>query len=545
LTAAYSDEDVTALRRRLADAESLLEAIREGRVDALVVNWAAEEHIFTLESADLPYRRFLEQMSEGAVSLDSSGQIVYCNRFFAELVKTPREELAGVALERFVTPASLSDYRAALEGDDVHRVGIRLSVAGVEVPVQLAVSPVGSEQARRFTVVVTDLSERERLQTLSALQEASEAASLAKDHFLARVGHELRTPLQVVKGWTQFLLRRSTELDDRTQKALETIDRSVDMQRKLIEDLLDLSRIASGKMRLERVNLDASQLAAGVAASLVLSAEAKQIELTLAAPRRVHVEADPHRLEQVLNNLIGNAIKFTPRGGHVRVTVAEDHGTARIAVIDDGRGIDGPMLSRVFQLFSQKVDEDAGRDGGLGLGLAISKQLVELHGGSLHVRSDGRDRGSTFTIELPALAGAADRPSFVPRRGLSLKDRRILVIDDEKDARDVVARLLAAAEAEVVTAPDVPTALARLEQESFDAIVSDLLMPGIDGLELAREVRKRHGETRPLVALSGLPGADVGDRARAAGFSAFVAKPVGDEELVSKLAQLIGSLPAA
>ncbi|HEY8922922.1 MAG TPA: PAS domain-containing protein, partial [Polyangia bacterium] len=208
-------ETVLDLKRRLADAEALLDAIREGQVDALVIGQAEKEHVYSLEGPELPYRQFLEQMGEGAVSLDAEGRVLFCNRFFASLTDRPREDILGLPFEDFLTPRCRAELRASLVEGGLGHLGLALvGKAGRELPVQVTVTSAGEESAQRFTLVVTDLSERERVRELSALQEASEAANQAKDQFLAYVGHDLRTPLQVIKGWTQYLLKRADELGD-------------------------------------------------------------------------------------------------------------------------------------------------------------------------------------------------------------------------------------------------------------------------------------------------------------------------------------------
>jgi PAS domain S-box-containing protein len=535
-----------ALLKRLAELEATLDAIRAGRVDALVVDGIDGEQVYTLESPDLPYRRFLEQMAEGAVSLDASSTILFCNRFFAELVGRRREELIGSSFADLIAKENIVGYRAALRADHAQHFGSALWVApgrgsnGHALPVQLAITPVGSGPARRFTVVITDLSERDRL---SAAREAVESESLAKDRFLAALAHELRGPLHVIMGWSAFLLEQSAELEPSARKAIETIDRNAKLQRRLIEDMLDVARISSGKLRLNQVPLDLGALVSVTGEAMARAAHEKGIALELNVAETAIVRCDAQRIEQMLQNLVGNAIKFTPEGGKVKLFLEASAGVARLVVSDDGRGIEPALLSQIFQPFRQGLPQNVDqRDSGLGLGLAITKQIATLHGGHVRVHSEGLGHGATFVVELPlheeqaSPAGEGTSHSSSP---ISLAGARILVADDEEDARELTARMLLRGGAEVVCVSGAEAALARLETQPFDAIVSDLIMPGIDGWDFVDAVRKRHGSALPIVALSGVVGVGHRPRTATAGFFALLKKPVDEQELLSALARAI------
>lgn len=529
------------LQSRLDEAEATLEAIRTGRVDALVIDGSDGEQVYTLESADLPYRQFLEQMAEGALSLDSASTILFCNRFFTELVERPREKLLGTSFEELIAPSRQVAYRAALRADNAQRFGSALRLtSGLVIPVQLAITPVGSGDARRYTVVITDLSERERLQEMSAARQAVEAESLAKDRFLAALGHELRGPLNVVLGWTNFLLEERAQFQGRALKALEAIERNAKLQRRLIEDMVDVARISSGKLQLAEELLDLSQLARATVGAMQLTAEERRVALHVEASDPLQVVGDAQRLEQMLQNLVGNAIKFTPAGGSVEVRVERGEEVARMTVRDTGRGIDPALLALVFQPFRQGLSDNSGRrESGLGLGLAITKQIVELHGGHVKVDSVGLGHGATFSVELPLAQVAPSAPGRLSSVEISLGGARILVVDDHEDIRELIVRSLARAEAEVVGVAGAEAALARLEAQPFDAIVSDLMMPETDGWELARRVRERFGAALPMVALSASVGALRKDRMQSSGFSAFIAKPAQDTELLATLRRLL------
>ena len=540
------EKTIDVLATRLANAEATLAALREGSVDALAVHGGEGQQAFAPESVDLPYRNFLERMGEGALALDAAAKVIFCNRLFIELVGRTRNAVLGMQLESFIAPEYRRLYRAALNASGPQRVGAALIASdGRLIPVQISLTSSGAGDARRWNAVVSDLSSAERLSAVSAAHEAAEAASLAKDHFLALLGHELRTPLAVMMGWTEYLLQQKQPDEAKTLKALSTIKRNALLQQKLIEDLLDISRIVSGRLQIERRELDLVTLAKDVAASLALRAEAAGLELGLNIGEPVLVRGDPQRLEQVLTNLVGNAIKFTPKGGRVRIAIESEGDSARIDVQDSGVGIDASTLPRVFQLFRQG-DGERQRESGLGVGLTITKHLVELHDGSVQVQSDGLGRGSTFSVKLPVVP-VAPAPSNSVSTWPSqerLPNSRVLVVDDEHEMREITARMLRSFGADVVDVVDATSALARLEREQFDLVVSDIMMPGVDGMAFARALRERHGGQPPLLALTALSGGVASEQARRAGFSAFLTKPVTSKLLYRTVHDLLAK-PAA
>jgi CheY-like chemotaxis protein len=272
-----------------------------------------------------------------------------------------------------------------------------------------------------------------------------------------------------------------------------------------------------------------------------LSADERRIAFSIQVDGPVPIIGDVQRLEQMLQNLIGNAIKFTPSGGSVRIRAAQAADVALVTVSDTGRGIDSTLLALILQPFRQGQSDNTGRrESGLGLGLAITKQIVELHGGHVKVDSAGLGRGATFSVELPLAVESAAQPTGPVSEETSLAGTRILVVDDHEDIRELIVRTLARAEAEVVSVAGVESALARLEGQPFDAIISDLMMPGTDGWELARRVRARFGANLPLLALSASVGTLHGDRMQSSGFDAFIAKPAQDAELLGVLQRLLG-----
>jgi signal transduction histidine kinase/CHASE3 domain sensor protein/ActR/RegA family two-component response regulator len=389
-------------------------------------------------------------------------------------------------------------------------------------------------------------------------RQRAEEANRLKDDFLATVSHELRTPLTAMLGWMKML--RSGRLPvEKHAKALETVDRNAQAQAQLVEDLLDVSRIISGKLRLDTQPVELVDVIQAALESVRPAADAKDIQLHLELGTvGSRVMGDPGRLQQVVWNLVSNAVKFSPGGSRVRVLLERGDGAAEVTVVDEGPGIPADFLPHLFERFTQLEGGTTRRHGGLGLGLAIVRHLVELHGGTVRAASDGPGRGATFTVRLPLAAPrpstgetpsprrTASVPTVRPAHPPSLSARNILVVDDEQDNREVLKVLLEGCGANVVTASSVPEALRALREAPPDLLVSDIGMPGEDGYSLISQVRALSGEQGgrvPAVALTAY--ARVEDRTRAlmAGFNMHVAKPVEPTELLAILSSLVTLAP--
>jgi len=376
-----------------------------------------------------------------------------------------------------------------------------------------------------------------------AARAEAHTANRAKDHFLATLSHELRTPLNAMLGWLRML--RNPRLDE-AQKAhaVDVIERNTRLQTQLINDLLDVSRIVAGKLELEQFPLDLVPVVQDAIETVRADVEGKALALVVELdPRTGEVNGDPMRLQQVMTNLLSNAVKFTPPEGRLSVRLAREGGHARLTVTDSGEGIDAEILRHVFEPFLQADTSTRRAHQGLGLGLAIVRQLVEAHGGRVYAESAGRGQGATFVVELPIVAvrtaradGTVERRG---RRGSRLDGLRVLVVDDQSDAREIVGVVLRERGAEVHLAGSVPEALAVLEQQPIDVLVSDLAMPGADGYDLIRAVRAidRDPHIR-AVALTAYTGHEVRDRAIAAGFAAHATKPLNPDDLVELIARL-------
>ncbi len=382
----------------------------------------------------------------------------------------------------------------------------------------------------------------------------AEDANRLKDEFLATVSHELRAPLNTIKGWA-VLLHRGELTHAETIKAIETIEHNVESQNRLIEDLLDGSRIITGKLRLEREHVNLCELIEAVIESVRLSAEAKSLLLQFTAePEVILVPGDPNRLRQVIWNLLSNAIKFTSQGGWVNVDLRRVNSHVEISVTDSGVGINADFLPYVFDRFRQADGSTKRKFGGLGLGLAIVQHIVELHRGEVSAHSDGEGRGATFTVRLPVADATSQewlhvRPVVNEGAALSSSIRldglRVLLVDDEPDAREMLTNLLKGYGAEIVSASSSAEALQLIEREDVDIIVSDIGMPHEDGYHFIRQVREQKGNRnclKPALALTGYTRTADRVRVLAAGFHSHIAKPVEPKELAIVLASLTGRI---
>ncbi|HXG59608.1 MAG TPA: ATP-binding protein, partial [Thermoanaerobaculia bacterium] len=405
-----------------------------------------------------------------------------------------------------------------------------------------AITFVSSDSKRLFTDV--DLFHAEEFARRAAtaienamLYRAAQEANRAKDDFLATLSHELRTPMTAILGWARVLQDGPPD-DDTVTSAVEAILRSAQAQARLIDDVLDVSRIIAGKMQLAPEPVDMCEVIEAALRTVQPAADAKGVSLEIQRrPGVTLVTGEPGRLQQVIWNLLSNAIKFTPRGGEVVVRAEQSGSFVRITVRDTGKGIAREFLPHVFEPFRQGENVTTRTHGGLGLGLTIVKELVELHGGNISASSDGEGKGASFVVELPVRSVHAERvPSlqrFAIRGSLSvdtpyppLDGVRVLFIDDQEDARILVKTVLGRCGAEVSTAASVAEAVARLECDPADVIVSDIAMPDADGFELIRHVRQARGLTIPVIAMTAFGHAADRERILGAGFDAYLKKPV-------------------
>jgi signal transduction histidine kinase/ActR/RegA family two-component response regulator len=389
-----------------------------------------------------------------------------------------------------------------------------------------------------------DIQKQEAHEEMRLHAEKLKEADRAKDEFIAIISHELRTPMTSILGWARMLTLGG--LDKETEReALESIGRSTNAQAKLIEDLLDESRIASGKLRLELRPLDLASVVEGAATPLRPAAEEKDIKISIhVSPDRYPIAGDPARLQQVISNVLTNAVKFSPEGANVSVRLERSGSMAIIEVTDTGRGISPAFLPYVFDRFRQGEGLSSGRQGGLGLGLAIARHLVELHGGTVDAASEGEGKGTTITIRLPLHDEAAVEDDFVDRDASSrarvfprLDNVRVLIIEDEVDNRNVLSAVLKQCGAEVKCEATADAAGPIVSKWKPDVLVCDIALPDTDGCSFLQSLRSQ-GSTTPALALTvlGRPGEQA--RIIAAGFQVFRQKPIDPGDLAYEVARL-------
>ncbi len=459
-------------------------------------------------------------------------------------------EIAGAAVAGYALTTHLS-YREVvrlardcrLPFDDVW------AVTRKELPVSSSRLPLCGELLG--ILGNTLLSEHDRSRKLEETSLRLAEAAEAKDRFLAVLSHELRTPLTSILGYAAIL--RAGKLDAATDRALEVIERNAKLQTRLIEDLLDVSRIISGSLRLQIRPIALGPVIEAAAANTRPGAQAKGIRLDLVLdPSPATIAGDPVRMQQVVSNLLVNAVKFTPAGGTVEVRLERKGPEVQISVKDTGAGIRPDFLPYVFDRFRQDDTTEARAHGGLGLGLAIVRHLVALHSGSIHAESPGEGRGATFTVRLPALGGAEQPVSgweAPTTRGSSaalddpptLRGVRVLVVDDDADARDLFTRALEHCDARVRAVASAGEALTTLEWWKPDVLVSDIAMPEESGYVLMRRIRHltpEQGGTIPALAVTAYAGADDIKLALAAGFQAHRAKPIEPADLALAVGEL-------
>jgi PAS domain S-box-containing protein len=433
---------------------------------------------------------------------------------------------------------------------------------GEAIPAQynaFALMEQGTQRQTGIATVSRDIREQKRMEAERegllarerAAREEAEEANQLKDEFLATVSHELRTPLTAVLGWVQ-LLRTGTLPPDKRERALATVERNARAQGQLIEDLLDVSRIMTGKLKLEVSSVDVSHVVEAALESLRPAAEAKGIRIQAALDSAGTIMGDASRLQQVVWNLLSNAVKFTPKGGRVQVLVERRDSSVEVSVADTGQGISAQFLPHVFERFRQADGSTTRKAGGLGLGLAIVRHLVELHGGTVSAASEGEGRGATFVVSLPQ-AVAMRRELKVPpvlRGPLQAQENhcppqlvglRLLIVDDEEDTRELLRSLLETCGGLVTTASSPEEALSMMRRESFDVLVSDIGMPEEDGYRFIARVRAlpaAQGGDISAVALTAYTRMEDRTRALLAGFNTHVPKPIEPVELLAVIASL-------
>src|SRR5690349_4760755 len=514
-----------------------------------------------LRISELRYRRLFEAARDGILILDAvTLKITDVNPFMTELLGYSHAEFLGKELWEI---GLFGDKEASQEAfKELQRTGY---LRYEDLPLQATsgklrdvefVSNVYEENSHQVIQCnirdITDRkrAEKERTLLLAAAQAAraeADSANIVKDEFLATLSHELRTPLTSILGWSHLLTDGKLN-KQQTVTAIETIARNARAQGRLIDDLLDISRIKTGKLWLDLRVVKLAPLIQAVVDDVRPAADARSINLEAAFDSNVGpILGDPDRLQQIIWNLLTNAIKFTPKRGDVQVRLERNDSYALITVSDTGQGIATELLPHVFERFRQADSSNTRSNGGLGLGLSIVRQLVELHRGMVTAESSGENAGTTFRVMLPLpnvpeVPNAAEKTDSEIERispttaQHSLNGLRVLVVDDEQDTHELVTALLTTCGAEVVSVSSATEALDQMERQRFDLLISDIGMPEMNGYDLISRIRQlgeEHGGRTPAVALTAYAGFDDRKRALAAGYEMHIPKPFVAAELIS------------
>jgi PAS domain S-box-containing protein len=521
----------------------------------------------------------LSSIGDAVIVTDGEGRVLMINPVATSVTGWTTSDAAGRFLPEVFRIVN-EETRAEVENPvtKVLRAGtivglanhtVLISKTGIETPIDDSGAPIKDSDGNIIGVVLVfrditerKLAEEQREQLLKREQAArheAEQANHLKDEFLATASHELRTPLTSIVGWTRML--RSRRLDSQTSNnALESIERNTDSLMKLIEDLLDTSRIMSGKLLLDMHPIEIGPVIENAVGTVGPAAQAKNITIRIDLEQAGAVLGDANRLQQVVWNLLSNAVKFTPKSGQIAVKLSRFNSQVEVSVSDSGEGIETEFLPFVFDRFRQADGSKTRKHGGLGLGLAIVRNLVEMHGGTVKADSEGPGKGATFSVRLPLLA--VYRKKISPPSTISIDDSadplemltiecppkldglRVLVVDDDGDTLEMLRTVLAQCEADVITVSSAGDAWREIERRRPDVLVSDIGMPKEDGYELIRRSRESESETSeamiPALALTAYAKAEDRVRALSAGYQMHLAKPVEPAELVLVVASLVG-----
>jgi two-component system CheB/CheR fusion protein len=516
----------------------------------------AEEALRTSEAR---LSGLINSAMDAVIAVDGQQRVVLFNPAAEEMFECAANDVVGESLDRFIPVTLQKTHREHIEsfrhtGVTARRMGALGALSGVrsngdEFPIEASISHMELSGQKLSTVILRDITERKlaeaererRLQTEHELRAAAEEANHLKDEFLAIMSHELRNPLNVILGYSElFLLSQEIKQSPQLLRMADAIKRNALTQSRLIRDLLDLSRLRSGKISLSLETISLLTNVNNAVETVRAESEEKQITIEVLSPSEpLFVEGDQVRLEQVVWNLLNNSIKFTPAGGKIMVRLGKENNQASLTVEDTGQGIDYSFLPHVFELFRQGDASDSPDQTGMGIGLGIVRQLVDLHKGSISAYSEGRGAGATFTLKLP-LSVEPKTPTS-PAHGVasSLDEFAILVVDDSSDTAEMVAQLLGMSGAIVTGATSGENGLRILSEREFDAVISDIAMPGMDGFEFLRRLRQLPGRDNvPVLALTGFGRPEDIERVRAAGFHSCVTKPFEFKAMIDVLQKL-------
>lgn len=546
------DEDDLLRSVAIQNSQSILLARQRAEEQLVAAKEALESRTAELEQANELIRTIAENAASSLLMLDARGLATYMNPAaiketgysLEEFGKAPLHDVLHAPSEigHPIEECPIKKAREQMVRLKNHR-DVFVRKDGSTFPVACWLSPLQRDGKQAGAVIeFRDISDELRV------QKSLEDSNRRKDEFLATLSHELRTPMTAVLGWARMLKTGLSEAD--SKHAVNAIEKSAEIQAQLIEDVLDVSRTVGGKMTFRPAPVDVGPALQAAMTTVHPAALAKGIDIVSSIPPGLsRVLGDEGRLQQIFWNLLANAVKFTPRGGTITVRLIEDGSLLRLTVHDTGKGIDPNYLPRVFELFSQEDSSMSRAHEGIGLGLSIVRSLVELHGGTIHAASPGVGRGATFTVDLPVLEGApgtvvasaaAAGTSSAVSELASLRGVRVLVVDDQQYARDLVVAIFRHAGAEVLSASSVREGLIALVSGSPDVVVCDVAMPEKDGFEFLRTLRALDAPANatPIIALTAFGRPEDRVRALKAGFDRYMKKPVDPAELAAAVRDL-------
>jgi PAS domain S-box-containing protein len=549
----YDDEEDLLRSVAIQNAQSILLARQRAEQELVAAKEALEVRTGELERANELVRTIAENASSCLLMLDENGVATYVNPAAVRQTGFTAEEFASATfhdlLHAPVNGVAADHCPIAVARERMlplrnHREVFRRK-DGTSFPVSCSLSPLQRDGRSAGAVLeFRDVTDDQ------LAQKTLEEANRRKDQFLATLSHELRTPMTAVLGWARMLKVGLNE--DETREAIDAIEKSAEIQAQLIDDVLDVSRVVAGKMTFKPLPVDLGQVLRAAMTTVHPAAAAKGIEMLASVPPRLPcVLGDEGRLQQVIWNLLSNALKFTPRGGTITIRLVIVGSVLRLTVQDTGKGIEADYLPHVFEAFSQEDASMTRSHEGIGLGLSIVRSLVELHGGRIRAASEGAGRGATFVVELPLMESEPDvivraarrRSPAVPASSAdlpTLRGVRVLVIDDQDITRDLITAIFRRADAEVHSASSVREGLEQFASSSPDVVVCDLAMPEEDGFAFIRAVRllPSASNATPVVALTAFGRPEDRQHALAAGFDAYLKKPVDPQELAATVQRL-------
>jgi PAS domain S-box-containing protein len=531
-----TEEELSQLQASLKESQDTLEAIRSGEVDAIVVTG---NRVYSLAGAEHPYRIYVEQMQEGAVTVAPDRLILYCNQKFADMIGAPLEGVIGSVISPCLSTDTWEKISAVVGGAEsvVKHESVLRRRNGEEIPVNFTASKLCLADQTVICLVITDLTLQKVDAELRLAKEVAERANLAKDGFLATLSHELRTPLTPAL-MAVSALQQDLTLSPRVQADLAMIRRNIILETRLIDDLLDLTRIAHNKLELVEVPLELHSLLQNSLDVCVAGIEAKTLDLLVdLSASKTDTIGDIVRLQQVFWNVIRNATKFTPIGGTIRIFTSNPQpGQFRVTIADSGIGFDPADAENLFESFRQIGDGATKRSGGLGLGLAISRAITKAHGGHIWAESPGPGLGATIHVEIPLRRVPPPTTSEIAPSVATGAGLRILLVEDHDDTRHVFQAILGQKGHSVKGAATGEAALALASSNAFDLVISDLGLPDISGTELMTILQERYSLRG--VALSGYGMEEDIRKSKSAGFAYHLTKPVDPAKIDQLLADL-------